>query len=45
MRIETTYIYKHINECYKCVLIVRVQKCEWLIQNVNTETSKRVPEY
>ena len=27
-----------------CVLIVRVQKCEWMIQNVDTETSKRVPD-
>ena len=37
-------MYKDFNGGYMCVLIVRVQNCECTIQNVDTETSKRVPE-
>ena len=37
-------IYRDFNGGYNCVLIVRVQKCEWTIQNADFETTKRVPE-
>ena len=41
---ETTYIYKDFNGGYICVWIVRVQNCECMIHNVDTETSKRVAD-
>ena len=41
---ETTYFYKDVNGGYNCVLIVRVQKCEYTIQNLDTETFKRTTE-
>ena len=41
---DTTYIYKDFNGGYICVLIVRVQKRECMIQNVVTEKSKCVSE-
>ena len=42
--LNTTYIYEEFNGSYICVLIVRVQKSECMIQNVNTEKSKCVLE-